>query len=1312
MVKKSRKILRRILVCLLAVALITPTGLISTKTAYADTVTSVKPPVLSKTSYRYLLVGESYDFNILNKIAGSAYKWTSSDAKIATVNQSGLVKAKKAGTATISCAITTGSMTYQLVATVYVKNSVNVPAKKISIVNKVQSLFIGDEYNLNKSFEPISSKDFVNWTSSNTNVATVDKNGIVKGLAEGTVKITATTSTGASDSVTIKVSAATTVSDQSSLEKALKSALATSIEIKTDKEMEFNIPEGNYSDKSLFVNAPNATVNNHGVFKEIVIKALKGDSWHEYAQGNSIVVEAGTTRIVIEESAAASVHVTKSGSDVIFDIKGDVDIFVEASGNIIIRGASGTVPNVNVLSDNATIKTDLALNINASQKARLILNTSEASKTKVKADSDDATPEVQGNGFITLEVDGKTKVLTPPSSTPSGSSGSSDTSTPGSGTTPRIPDKVTAKFGSPVIDGEMDSIWYNADVVIPKVSGSTTEVTATYRMLWDDNALYILADIKDQTLDKSSTNAYEQDSMELFLDELYDKGTAYKADDLHYRVNYDNMRSTDAGDKTRFYSQTKLTSDGYLVEACITWDKVTPANNTELGFDLQINEAQSGRRLTTVTIFDTTGNAYQNPSLFGKLVLLGKRTSSVTGTNPYNLLSYIDTIKEIYLDAYINKDIIEEPLAEATSIALDPTSTQAEVNSAFAALKAAVDALDDGSGYTKPSALPEVADLPNIFTMRDGTQVTTLEQWNLRKEEISDMYQYYMYGIYPDSSTENVTFEDIPPHVEYVFDWATWTMKEVIVPGPNQKQVRINIEKGGKTASFNATFTFPSTTVGEEVTITPPTQPGGYPVLIVIGSLGAKQKKYLNDNGYAVAEFNTGSVAADNYTRTGAFYDIYPYGMTYQEQTGVLMAWAWGVSKIIDVIELDAAGSNVLQISPVNTIVTGVSRNGKAAAVAGAFDSRIKVTAPGSSGAGGLAMFRYNSSGMVDDYSSLEREEFIDFDGNASKWDNYQANPLHTIGTNESLSNIQSGSEGHWFNDIFQGFTSPDQLPFDQYYLAALASGEDRYYYITAEVDGSDWINSKGMYATYLAAQRMYDSLGLSDHIGIHLHATGHDFTLEDTKYLVEFCNKNFYNQIDGRKDLDHLKTSLYELPVNYDPYFDTLKNLPFPDLTSTLYNEGFESGSTGLVTAVTGAAIQAVDLGGKKALKVTQSVDDVFIIVPLINSVSGSAITVSGSAITVTGSAISAVSGAAILISADVLYDEEATAPVVFELGLLTGGDATTTLGISTESVLGQNRYKWVNLKGTYTLTGDNVYLYIKGSGVSNYYIDNIKIK
>ncbi len=186
-----------------------------------------------------------------------------------------------------------------------------------------------------------------------------------------------------------------------------------------------------------------------------------------------------------------------------------------------------------------------------------------------------------------------------------------------------------AMYGTPSIDGTIDDAWKAAGVVVPTViSSPNVQATGEFRVLWDDNALYSLLIVTDPELNKASTNTYEQDSIEVFLDELNDKAASYQSDDLHFRVNYENTPSTDSGDSNRFYTTTSSLKDasgnviGYIAETSLTWTSA-PANATVMGFDLQINDAGSdGIRLGTVNIFDEEGTAWSNPSSMGEIILI------------------------------------------------------------------------------------------------------------------------------------------------------------------------------------------------------------------------------------------------------------------------------------------------------------------------------------------------------------------------------------------------------------------------------------------------------------------------------------------------------------------------------------------------------------------------------------------------------------------------------------------------------------------------------------------------------------------
>jgi hypothetical protein len=69
----------------------------------------------------------------------------------------------------------------------------------------------------------------------------------------------------------------------------------------------------------------------------------------------------------------------------------------------------------------------------------------------------------------------------------------------------------------------------------------------------------------------------------------------------------------------------------------------------------------------------------------------------------------------------------------------------------------------------------------------------------------------------------------------------------------------------------------------------------------------------------------------------------------------MLVAWAWGLSRMLDVIE--ASGAQL--IDPRSIGVHGCSRSGKGAFIAGAFDERIALTIPYESGMAGVPAFRF-----------------------------------------------------------------------------------------------------------------------------------------------------------------------------------------------------------------------------------------------------------------------------------------------------------------------------------------------------------------
>src|SRR3954466_15746260 len=132
----------------------------------------------------------------------------------------------------------------------------------------------------------------------------------------------------------------------------------------------------------------------------------------------------------------------------------------------------------------------------------------------------------------------------------------------------------------------------------------------------------------------------------------------------------------------------------------------------------------------------------------------------------------------------------------------------------------------------------------------------------------------------------------------------------------------------------------------------PPSAPGPAPAVVVVGGLGADTST-IRSSGAAIINYDPLAVGREGTPRNnkqGAFYTL--YGAT--SGTGLLAAWAWGVSRIIDVIE--QSGGNILKADALG--VTGCSRYGKGAFAIGAFDQRIALTMPIESGSAGVPILR------------------------------------------------------------------------------------------------------------------------------------------------------------------------------------------------------------------------------------------------------------------------------------------------------------------------------------------------------------------
>ncbi len=121
--------------------------------------------------------------------------WSTDNASIATVNQSGLVTAVSQGVANITFTSNDGSFTDSSAITVTAPSIINVTS--VNVTPSTASVNVGQSTALTAEVLPSNATDKTGvWSSSNGSVATVDQLGVVRGLTSGTSTIAFTSNDG------------------------------------------------------------------------------------------------------------------------------------------------------------------------------------------------------------------------------------------------------------------------------------------------------------------------------------------------------------------------------------------------------------------------------------------------------------------------------------------------------------------------------------------------------------------------------------------------------------------------------------------------------------------------------------------------------------------------------------------------------------------------------------------------------------------------------------------------------------------------------------------------------------------------------------------------------------------------------------------------------------------------------------------------------------------------------------------------------------------------------------------------------------
>ena len=184
---------RKLSACLLTFAMVVPT-ILPVRPAQAASGVKVKSITFAKPAVQTLALkkGETYrpKVNVIPKKGKNSIKFSSSKKAVVQVTGKGVLKARKAGTATVSAVSTSKpKKKAKIKVTVYKKFQ---KVKKVSFDKSSAALKVGESLALKTVISPgKATVKKVVYRSSNKKIATVSKKGKVTAIKEGTAKITA-----------------------------------------------------------------------------------------------------------------------------------------------------------------------------------------------------------------------------------------------------------------------------------------------------------------------------------------------------------------------------------------------------------------------------------------------------------------------------------------------------------------------------------------------------------------------------------------------------------------------------------------------------------------------------------------------------------------------------------------------------------------------------------------------------------------------------------------------------------------------------------------------------------------------------------------------------------------------------------------------------------------------------------------------------------------------------------------------------------------------------------------------------------------
>lgn len=182
-----------------------------------------------------------------------------------------------------------------------------------------------------------------------------------------------------------------------------------------------------------------------------------------------------------------------------------------------------------------------------------------------------------------------------------------------------------AAYGTPVIDGEIDDVWNKTNAYIVEHCHETKDdmYKGWFKVLWDEDYIYVLAKSYSTQLDDSIAYGHMQDSFDAYFDEDLDGTNGYETDDYQVRTNYKSeVSGNNYPDFSKVIAAAKTFETGFVGEMAIPLTTKSPQEGLELGFEVLMTASQTPVVERRQYLWNTEKDwIWNNTGCFGRLVL-------------------------------------------------------------------------------------------------------------------------------------------------------------------------------------------------------------------------------------------------------------------------------------------------------------------------------------------------------------------------------------------------------------------------------------------------------------------------------------------------------------------------------------------------------------------------------------------------------------------------------------------------------------------------------------------------------------------